>query len=118
MKTTYQFEGYEPETDEFSLFFEDDEFLSDVLKDGGTLNGKSSNYIAGGLEVLETTITLQVANVQEILFQNLKATSTNADADGNPFVEYSIAPNNFQEDGAVGVFAGYQLTEKEVEINL
>ncbi len=118
VKTTYQFEGYEPETDEFSLFFEDDEFLSDVLKDGGTLNGKSSNYIAGGLEVLETTITLQVANVQEILFQNLKATSTNADADGNPFVEYSIAPNNFQEDGAVGVFAGYQLTEKEVEINL
>lgn len=118
VKTTYQFEGYEPETNEFSLFFEDDEFLSDALIDGGTLNGKSSNYIGGGLEVLEYTITLQVANVQEILFQNLKTTSANTDADGNPFVEYSIAPNSFQEEGAVGVFAGYQLTEKVIERDL
>jgi len=116
--TTIQFENEEPETYSFGLFFESDEFLQDNLLDGDTLSGNSLNYIANGTEVSETTITLQVANVEEILFQNLRTTSTNTDADGNPFVEYAIAPDNFPEEGAVGVFAGYNLTEKTVDIAL
>ncbi len=116
--TTYQYEGQEPETSEFALFFDTDEFLSDSLEDGGTLNGKTLKSVGSGVEVLKTTITLQVANVEEILFQNLRIASTNIDAEGNPFVEYGIAPNNLKEEGAVGVFAGYQLTDKVIVIDL
>lgn len=114
---TYQYENEEPETYSFSLYFDSDEFLSDNLKDGGALRGKSLTYIGDGIEVLKTTLTLQVANVEEVLFHNLRSASINADADGNPFVEYSIAPNNFAEQGVVGVFAGYQLTEKVIELD-
>lgn len=116
--TTLQFENEEPQTFSFGLFFDSDEFLQDNLLDGDTLSGNSLNYIGNDTEVSETTITLQVANVEEILFQNLRTASTNADADGNPFVEYAIAPNNILDEGAVGVFAGYQLTEKEIELEL
>ncbi len=118
VNTTVQYEGEEPQTFSFGLFFDTDEFLRDNFLDGGTLSGNALEYVGTGTEVLETTITLQVANVEEPLFQNLKTASTNADADGNPFVEYAIAPNNIQEEGAVGVFAGYQLTEKVVDLNL
>lgn len=116
--TTIQYEGEEPQTFDFSLFFDSDEFLSDNLEDGGILKGKSLNFIGNDVAVIETKITLQVANVEEVLFQNLRTASTNADADGNPFVEYAIAPNNFAEEGAVGVFAGYNLTEKTIDIDL
>ncbi len=116
--TTVQFEGEEPSTFSFSLFFDTDEFLRDNLVDGNTLSGNTLEYIGNDTEVIATTITLQLANVEETLFQNLKTASTNSDVDGNPFVEYAIAPNNIQEEGAVGVFAGYNLTEKEIELML
>ncbi|MFS4494036.1 DUF4249 family protein [Maribacter sp. 2308TA10-17] len=116
--TTFQIEGEEPQTFDFGLFFESDEFLSDNLEDGGTLSGSAFFNVGSDVDVMENTVTLQVAHVEEALFQNLKTASTNADADGNPFVEYAIAPNNIQEEGAVGVFAGYQLTEKVVELEL
>lgn len=117
LSTTFQFEEQEPQTINFTLFFDSDEFLTDNLEDGGTLNGTSENYIDSNTEISATKIILKVAHVEEILFQNLRAASTNSDAEGNPFVEYSIAPNNFEEEGAVGIFAGYQLTEKEVTID-
>lgn len=118
VSTVVQYEGEEPESFEFSLPFDSDTFLSDNLVDGGVLNGESETFISNDAAVLETEIMLQVANVEESLFQNLRATSTNADAEGNPFVEYAIAPNNFSEQGAIGVFAGYQLTEKVIQIEL
>lgn len=116
--TTIQFENEEPQTFSFGMFFDTDEFLQDNVLDGGILSGNTLNYIGNDTEVTETIITLQVANVEEPLFQNLKTASTNSDADGNPFVEYAIAPNNFLDEGAVGVFAGYNLTEKEIELEL
>ncbi|VAW10718.1 hypothetical protein MNBD_BACTEROID03-2752 [hydrothermal vent metagenome] len=116
--TTYQYQGEEPQTSSYPLFFDSDKFLSDALEDGGILNGRSLNSFGGEIDILDATITLQLTNVEEILFQNLKSAATNANADGNPFVEYSIAPNNFKEEGAIGVFAGYQLTEKVIELDL
>lgn len=118
VSTRVQYQGEEPQNFAFGLYFGTDEFLRDNLFEGSTLNGNALEYIGNETDVLETTITLQVANVEESLFQNLKTTSTNADADGNPFVEYAIAPNNIQEEGAVGVFAGFNLTEKVIEIEL
>lgn len=116
--STVQYEGQEPETFEFSLFFDGDEFQTDVLEDGATLSGRSTTFIGTDVEVRETTVRLQVANVEEVLFQNLRSSSINSDAEGNPFVEYSIAPDNILDDGAVGVFAGYNLAEKEIAIEL
>ncbi|TMM55965.1 DUF4249 domain-containing protein [Maribacter algarum] len=117
VSTTYQIENEEPVSFVFDLFFESDEFLSDNLEDGGTLDGSAFFNVGNDVNVIENRVTLQVAHVEEALFQNLKTASTNVDADGNPFVEYAIAPNNIQEEGAVGVFAGYQLTEKVVELD-
>lgn len=118
VETTVQYEGEEPQVFDFALFFDSDEFLSDNLEDGGVLNGNSISYVGNDVEVLGTKIILQVANVEETLFQNLRTASTNNDADGNPFVEYAIAPNNFSEEGVIGVFAGYQLTQKEIDLEL
>lgn len=112
---TYRSEEYGPETFSYLLFFNEDYLLTDALEDGGTLSGRSETFL-GGDDFVEGELTLQVANMEEILFQNLRAIDTNDDADGNPFVEYSIAPNNIQEEGAVGVFAGYQLTEQTFDI--
>lgn len=117
IKITEQYEESEPYTQEYSLWFDTDEFLTDNLEDGGVLNGKSISYIGDAEVVQQTTLTLQVANIEEILFQNLRTLSTNSDAEGNPFVEYAIAPSNFEEEGVIGVFAGYQITEKEIELD-
>ena len=88
----------------------------DNVEDGGILSGSARTYIGNEDDVRDTKIKLQVANVEEALFQNLKTASTNQDADGNPFVEYAIAPNTILDEGAVGVFAGYNLTEKEIDL--
>lgn len=115
-RLTYQQEGFEPENFEYSLFFEGNYLLTDGLEDGGILSGRSENSLSTG-NFVEGELTLQVANIEEVLFQNLRAGDTNSDADGNPFVEYSIAPDNFEQDGAIGVFSGYQLTEKAFDIS-
>jgi len=115
VRVTYQQEGFEPETFEYSLFFDGSYLLTDALEDGGTLSARSLNSF-GSDSTIEGELTLQVANVEETLFQNLRAADTNSDADGNPFVEYSISPDNFNQEGAVGIFAGYQLTEKTLDI--
>lgn len=114
---TYQQEGYEPETYQYSLFFEDNYLLTDGLEDGGILSGRSSENLLNTSDFVEAELTLQVANMEEILFQNLRVNDTNPDVDDNPFVEYSIAPDNFEEDGAIGVFSGYQLTVKTFDIS-
>lgn len=116
--TTVQFDEEAPQTFSYGLFFGTDEFLRDNLLDGGALSGNSLEFIGSDTEVLEAKITLQVANVEEALYQNLKTASTNRDADGNPFVEFAIAPNNIQGEGAVGVFAGYQITQKTIVLDL
>ncbi len=115
---TYQFEQEEPTTYTFPLYFDSDEFQTDNVEDGGIVSGRSEVYVGNGSDTDETQIKFQVANVEEILFQNLRSSTINSENEGNPFVEYSIAPNNFNEDGAVGIFAGYQLTTKTIDIEL
>jgi len=112
---TIVYEDYEPETYTYPLYFDSDEFLTDNLEDGGVLSGTTYTFFSTDANVLDHKVTLQVANVEESLYQNLRTSATNLDSDGNPFVEYAIAPNTFSEDGVIGVFAGYQLTKKEVQ---
>ncbi len=49
----------------------------------------------------------------------MRARDLNIEAgDGNPFVEYSFSPNNILDEGAVGVFAGHPVKEKEVVLDV
>ncbi|MDP5230718.1 MAG: DUF4249 domain-containing protein [Cellulophaga sp.] len=96
------------------LFSENGGFLTDTFRDGAPLNGKTFGFFSR-TEGSSLQITLQVAHTEEIVFQNLNASYLNSINDGNPFIEYSIAPNNIVGEGGIGVFGGYQLTEKVVE---
>lgn len=115
ISSTIQFENEEPFEDIFPLYFDDDEFLTDNLGNGAQLNGKTEIY-ADSEYYSDVSITLQVAHTEKVLFDNLKASETNSDADGNPFVEYVIAPNNILDEGAIGVFSGYSVTEKVIDL--
>lgn len=115
ISSTIQYENEEPFEDIFPLFFNDDEFLTDNLGNGSLLNGKTLIY-ADSEYYSDVSITLQVAHTEKVLFDNLKASQTNSDADGNPFVEYVIAPNNILDEGAIGVFSGYSVTEKVIDL--
>ncbi|MDP5062141.1 MAG: DUF4249 domain-containing protein [Maribacter sp.] len=111
INTTLEYENEEPFSYEYPIYFGDDEFLIDNINEGAELNGKTeisvdSEYYS------DIKMTLQVAHVEKALFENIKTTRTNDDVDGNPFIEYAIAPNSILDDGAIGVFAGFSVTEK------
>ncbi|WP_373516814.1 DUF4249 family protein [Pricia sp.] len=117
--TIFTFEDGEPHTVEGLLFYDANRFLTDNIEDGGTLSGQSEIFIGNEVEVDSGSVILKVAHVEEILFQQMRTSDLNIEAgDGNPFVEYSISPNNILDEGAVGVFAGYQVTEKEVVLEV
>ncbi|CAM4190523.1 DUF4249 domain-containing protein [Zobellia roscoffensis] len=103
---------------EWPLDFELNSFLTDAIGDGETLRQNSSFGYGYTEEAVTARVTLQVTNVEEILYLNRRATFLNDYNDGNPFVEYSIASNNIEGENVVGVFAGYQLTEKVIEYEL
>ena len=109
-------ETFEEETYQGSLYFETGGFLTDAIGDGVILNDKTSAYTGFLEEGTSVKLTLQVANVEEVIYQNLRASYLNDDSDGNPFIEYSIAPDNIDGENGVGVFGGYQLTEKIIEV--
>lgn len=118
IKSTFTFEGEEPSEYTSPLYIDSDQLLNDNIEDGGILSGKGSVYTPSNSDEVSTRIevTLQVGHIEEIVFQYMRAEGLNFNADGNPFVEYSIAPSNFLDEGAVGIFAGYQITEKVVVI--
>ena len=113
---TQQLEGEEPFEGEFSLLFEPNEFVTDNLADGILFNG-STGFFIGDSDVFTTSVvTLQVINMEEVLYDNLQATLNNEDVDGDPFIEYRISPNNILDEGAIGVFAGYNMIQKSIEL--
>lgn len=116
-EVTFQLEDQEPQTSMNELIFDPDEFLTDNTNNGGVLGRKAEVAQSFGENILETTLTLRVAHAEEVLYQNLRATNSNAENGGNPFVEFSVAPNNILDRGAFGVFAGYVITEKKVRLN-
>ncbi|MBU2946905.1 DUF4249 family protein [Zobellia uliginosa] len=103
---------------EWPLNFELDSFLTDAIGDGEILSQNSFFSFWQPEEGITAKITLQVTNVEENLYLNRRAAFLNDYNDGNPFVEYSIAANNIEGENAVGVFAGYQLTEKVIEYEI
>jgi len=114
--TVIEEESQDTITYSYPLYFDTETFLQDNVLDGTSLNASAESFFWNGPEVLQTILTLQVVNAEEVLFQNLRTEDTNLDAEGNPFAEYAIAPNTIVEEGAVGIFAGYQLTTKEIAL--
>lgn len=104
------------DTFDFPLFFESDGLLNDVVQDGITLGETTQVYLGEPGAIRPIEVTMRVAHVDEVVYQNIQASNLNRDNDGNPFIEYSIAPNNIQGEGGVGLFAGYQLTEKAIDL--
>ncbi|CAM4256756.1 carboxypeptidase-like regulatory domain-containing protein [Zobellia nedashkovskayae] len=75
--------------------------------------------LLGEKDVMKTLQLMPVIQGgKEALHLNRRATYLNNYNDDNPFVEYSIAPNYIEGENGVGVFAGYQLTEKVFEYEL
>ncbi len=96
----------------FPLNFGVQRFATDLLEDGRniTVTGFSEN------DDIEEAI-LQVAHVEEILYQSLFASYSNIENDGNPFYAVIIPPNNIEGENVYCVFAGFQLTEKTITAN-
>ncbi len=92
------------------------QFLTDVLTENDFIRARAEISLSGNQNVKNTTLTIQVANLEEILFQELRSSVLNQFADGDPFIEYSITGNNIIGEKGIGIFAGYQLTEKEIAI--
>lgn len=110
-------ETFDADTFDYPLFFESDGLLTDTAEDGITLGETARVYLGPQGETQPVEITVQVAHIDEIIYQNIQASNLNGDNDGNPFIEYSIAPNNIQGEGGVGLFAGYQISEKTIVVD-
>lgn len=109
-------ETFDAESFDSPLFFESDGLLTDTVEDGITLGETTRVYLGEQGATAPKEVTLQVAHVDEIVYQNIQASNLNRDNDGNPFIEYSIAPNNIQGERGVGLFAGYQISEKTIVV--
>lgn len=112
---TYQSMDEEPFTSERELFFTPDWLIRDNLVDGGIVDRNSEIVNSSAFTVTNKSLTIQVAHMEETIFQNLQTFQNNEDADDDPFIEYSIAPDTFLDEGAIGIFAGYQITEKTID---
>ncbi|KAA1243415.1 DUF4249 family protein [Aquimarina sp. RZ0] len=60
-------------------------------------------------------INLKITNNEQILYDALRADFFNDYNDGDPFFEPIIAPTNIEGENGFGVFAGYQITEIEID---
>ncbi len=99
------------------LLSESDGFLTDAVQDGITLGETARIFLGEQGNPQPSEVTLQLAHIDETIYQNFQASNLNRENDGNPFIEFSIAPNNIQGEGGIGIFAGYQVTEKIITIN-
>lgn len=93
-----------------ALDFGLERFANDVLEDGRVIKGNG----LGRFSDSDMSYLIKVANVEEILYQSLFASYSNRTNENNPFYDVIIPPNNIEGENVYGVFAGYQLTEKEV----
>lgn len=97
--------------------FEGGRYLSDNIIDGlniAVIGLFDSSEIPNG-----SKLTLQVSNVEKTIYTNFKANYQNYNNGDGPelFIEHSIGTNNIDGDNVFGLFAGFQLSEKEIIYN-
>lgn len=109
-------ETFEEDTFKRPLFFDSDGLLTDTTEDGIILGETTTIFLNRQEEEQPREVTLQIAHLDEIIYQNILTANNNRNSDENPFAEFGIAPNNIQGEEGVGVFAGYQVSEKVIVI--
>ncbi|WP_109298703.1 DUF4249 domain-containing protein [Aquimarina sp. AU474] len=92
--------------------FEFEQFTTDSNRENAvvTVDGIFNEFF----DSQSSKANVQVANAEEILYDALRATFLNDYNEDDPFFEPVIAPTNIEGESGFGVFAGYQLTEKEI----
>lgn len=97
--------------------FEDDRYVNDRIIDG--LNIAAVGFFDSSGITNGSVITLQVSNVEKSIHTNFKANYKNYNNGDGPelFTEPSVGVNNITGDNVFGLFAGHQLTEKEIPFN-
>lgn len=93
--------------------FELGQFATDISRENTIITADGYFTIFDGASQ-NSRLKIKVANTEKILYDALRTTYLNDSNDANPFSETVIAPNNINGENGFGVFAGYQLTEKEV----
>ncbi len=94
------------------FFFNTDRFITDNIGDGLTMS--SEGTVVEPFSFDSYKIKIQIANVEEILYKYQQALYLNDNNEDSLIKETVIPPNNIEEEGGFGVFAGYQITEKEI----
>jgi len=89
------------------------QFASDINRENSIISAIGSFSVSSGISS-NKRLKIQVANTEKILFDTLRATYLNDSNGEDPFIESIILPSNIIGKNGFGVFAGYQLTEKEV----
>ncbi|PKV51800.1 uncharacterized protein DUF4249 [Aquimarina sp. MAR_2010_214] len=95
-----------------NINFEFKQFATDISRENSVITADGFFTLSAALPNLK--LKIQVANAEKILYEALRATYLNNSNNGNSLAEPIIAPNNIEGENGFGVFAGYQLTEKEV----
>lgn len=89
-------------------------FKSDYINNEGTITTNTSDIHHSFNQGVDLFVNIKIAHVEKIMHDFLKTTYININQ--NPLGEITIPPSNIIGDNAIGVFAGYQLTEKEVRL--
>lgn len=100
-----------------------DQFISDKLIDGEKI---STNVILVDNLIIDSEVfddsslnpkaTIQVANVEETLYDSLRISTLNIDNEGDFFIDQAIPPSNIIGENSYGIFAGFQITEREIQL--
>lgn len=88
-------------------------FQTDGIHNGGIITTTDGNLLFSVSDRMY--IDIKVAHVEEIMYNFLRAMYVNNwEATENLFVESMVPPTNIYGENAMGVFAGYQITEKQI----
>ncbi|MEW7278163.1 DUF4249 family protein [Aquimarina sp. 2201CG1-2-11] len=93
--------------------FELKQFATDVGRENSIITADGFFTLASDA-LPDPVLKIKVTNTEKILYEALRATFLNEFNDGDPFAEAVIAPTNIEGENGYGVFAGYQLVEKEI----
>ncbi|WP_282081343.1 DUF4249 family protein [Aquimarina algiphila] len=111
-EATYFFNGGTSEGITVNLDFEFNQFLTDTNRENSVVTADGGFFLPDFAKL--TKVKIKVTNTEEVLYNALRAEFINNYNGGNPFTESVIAPTNIEGENGFGVFAGYQLTEKEI----
>ena len=112
-KIESRFDGENGFVTQTNANFKLDRFVTDEAADGVEYTAEGN--FSAKLITDSNTFYIQVANVEQPLYQLLRTSYLNFENETNPFEESIIPPNNIRGENGFGVFAGFQLSELQLE---